>query len=175
MRMQRENRKPFFKLSPRLPVNIQKNRYYLWPERTGGVVPHPQATPISANGNSPTFYPWVGALWPRRKFMKQDGKRYPLLEEYLTLRALPMKAAFTLRDVAEIFRTSIRTIQSWIANQKLNSRDLPGRATVLPEDLENLLARPAPTRVRRPSSNGTGENQLRFGNNAGAFSEKRSV
>ena len=74
--------------------------------------------------------------------MKQEAAdHYPLLREYLSLKELPLKAAFTVRQVAQMFDVTTRSIQSWIAIGKLNTRDVPGRAKIFPVDLEELLAR----------------------------------
>ena len=74
--------------------------------------------------------------------MKSDEtNQYPLLREYLDLNGMPLKPAFTVGDVARMFEVSDRTIQSRIATGKLKMRDLPGRAKILPIDLEEMLSR----------------------------------
>jgi hypothetical protein len=65
--------------------------------------------------------------------------RYRLLEALLEERGLPLKGAYSNRDVANIFHVSIRTIQEWSRNGKLKPRTLPGRSRFLSSDLENLL------------------------------------
>ena len=69
-----------------------------------------------------------------------NQQKYPLLEELLRLRALPLKATFTNKDIAELFETSIRTIQNLVSDGKLRNRKLPGRARFLPVDLETYIA-----------------------------------
>lgn len=65
--------------------------------------------------------------------------RYPLLETVLACKGMPMKAIFTIKDLANLFNVSIRTIQSRVARGQLVPRDLPGRAKYLAVDLEKLL------------------------------------
>lgn len=66
-------------------------------------------------------------------------KNYPLLEEILAVRSLPLQAIYTNRDAAKIFDVSVRSIQSWVASASLEARDLPGRFRFLPSDLERFL------------------------------------
>jgi hypothetical protein len=74
--------------------------------------------------------------------MNSDEKdQYPLLREYLNLKGIPLKPAFTVSEVAQMFEVSSRTIQSRIARGRLKMRDLPGRAKILPIDLEEMLSR----------------------------------
>lgn len=72
--------------------------------------------------------------------LRATVNRYPLLEEILALRGLSLKPMFTTRDVAVIFGVSTRAIQLRMANGHLASRDLPGRAKCLPQDLEEFLS-----------------------------------
>lgn len=65
--------------------------------------------------------------------------RYPLLETLLALKGLSMQGTFTLRDVADLFAVSTRTIQVRIKRGDLRSRNLPGRAKFLPFDVEQFL------------------------------------
>lgn len=65
--------------------------------------------------------------------------KYPILEEILHFRGLPFKPLYTNQEVAAIFETSIRTIQEWIASGKLATRDLPGKARFLAQDIEAFL------------------------------------
>jgi len=67
--------------------------------------------------------------------MPEEKDRYPLLREFLTLKGLEMKAAFTMKDVADIFGVSTRTIQFSISTGKLKQRDVPGRAKDPPHRL----------------------------------------
>jgi hypothetical protein len=74
--------------------------------------------------------------------MKSDEThQYPLLREYLVLKGITLKPAFTVADVAKMFEVSPRTIQLRIAAGKLRKRDLPGRAKILPMGLEEVLSR----------------------------------
>ena len=66
--------------------------------------------------------------------------RYPLLEEILFHRKMPLKPMYTNRDVAGIFEVCVRAIQNWISTGRLVPRDLPGRARFLNQDLEAFLA-----------------------------------
>jgi hypothetical protein len=65
--------------------------------------------------------------------------RYPLLETILAYKGFPMKGTFTLREVADLFEVSTRTIQTKVKRGGLASRDLPGRSKFLAIDLEQLL------------------------------------
>jgi hypothetical protein len=67
--------------------------------------------------------------------------KYPLLEEMLRIKGLKLQATYTNADVASLFETSVRTIQSRTADGTLNSRKLIGRARFLPVDLEEFLAK----------------------------------
>jgi hypothetical protein len=40
--------------------------------------------------------------------------RYPLLEALLEAKELKLKGIYTIRDAAQIFGTSVRTIQDWV-------------------------------------------------------------
>ncbi len=64
---------------------------------------------------------------------------YPLLERLLAEKGLRLKGIYTVRDAAEIFSVSTRTIQDWIRAGKLHSRVLPGRGRFLSQDLELFL------------------------------------
>ena len=68
-----------------------------------------------------------------------NGSKYPLLEEILSIRNLPLQPTYTNRAVAKIFAVSIRAIQDRIASGQLIARDLPGRARFLSVDLEEFL------------------------------------
>ena len=75
------------------------------------------------------------------KYMKQDdASSYPLFRAYLSIKGLALKPAYTVHEVAGIFEVSARTIQSWVADGRLNSRNIPGRAKILPADIEALLS-----------------------------------
>jgi hypothetical protein len=68
-----------------------------------------------------------------------NESKYPLLEEILSIKGLPLRPTYTNRDVAEIFGVSIRAIQDRIASGQLLARDLPGRARFLSVDLEQFI------------------------------------
>jgi hypothetical protein len=51
-----------------------------------------------------------------------------------------LQATYTIRDLAEVFNVSVRAIQNRVASGQIPSRDLPGRAKFLSEDLETFLA-----------------------------------
>jgi len=68
-----------------------------------------------------------------------QAPKYPLLEEVLALRQIPLQAMYTIRDVAALFGVTVRAIQSRVASGQLPSRDLPGHAKFLPTDLEQFL------------------------------------
>jgi excisionase family DNA binding protein len=63
----------------------------------------------------------------------------PTLEHLLTEKGLQLKGVYTNHNAAEIFGVSPRTIQEWVRDGKLASRDLPGRGRFLSEDLELFL------------------------------------
>jgi hypothetical protein len=65
--------------------------------------------------------------------------RYPLLEEILFHRQIPLKPMYTNRDVAGIFEVCVRAIQNWISTGRLVPRELPGRWRFLSQDLEEFL------------------------------------
>ena len=67
--------------------------------------------------------------------------RYPLLESLLVPKELSLKGIYTIRDTAQIFDVSPRTLQDWIRDGKLIARQLPGRGRFLSEDLELFLQR----------------------------------
>lgn len=69
-----------------------------------------------------------------------DAPKYPLLEEVLNLRGLPLLAIFSTRDLARIFNVSARAMQNRIASGDLKPRDLPGRGKFFPSDVEGFLA-----------------------------------
>ena len=65
--------------------------------------------------------------------------RYPLLESLLIQKGFSFKGIYTIRDTAQIFDVSTRTLQEWVRDGKLVARELPGRGRVLSEDLELFL------------------------------------
>ena len=64
---------------------------------------------------------------------------FPLLHGLLAQRGMAPKGIYTNRDVAAIFSVSVRTIQDWITDHKINARHLPGRGRFLSQDLEAFL------------------------------------
>ena len=65
---------------------------------------------------------------------------FPCLSSYLELKGMPLKAAYTVHEVAAMFDVCPRTIQTWICTGRLKQRNVPGRAKTFPADLEALLA-----------------------------------
>jgi len=65
--------------------------------------------------------------------------KYPLLEAILTIKNLPLQPMYGTGGVAKIFGVSARAIQNRVSSGQLTSRDLPGHARFLPEDLEAFL------------------------------------
>jgi len=65
--------------------------------------------------------------------------KYPLLETVLAYMGLPMKGKFTVKDIADVFGVTTRTIQTRIKRGGLTSRDLPGHSKFLAMDLEQYL------------------------------------
>jgi len=70
----------------------------------------------------------------------QIASKYPLLNELLELKDKHLQATYTVREIAQLFNVSTRTIQNRVASGQIRSRDLPGRAKFLCVDLENYLA-----------------------------------
>jgi len=69
----------------------------------------------------------------------QVTTRYPLLEAVLQQKHLPLLGIYKYKDVALILGATVRTIQQWCRDGKLQRRDLPGRGKFLSEDLEAFL------------------------------------
>jgi hypothetical protein len=65
--------------------------------------------------------------------------KYPILEEILTLKGLSLQPVYTIRDIARLFSVTPRAIQNRVAAGQINSRNLPGRAKFLSEDIEAFL------------------------------------
>lgn len=83
--------------------------------------------------------------------MQQEPRKFPLLEEVLTSRGLPLKGTYSNRDLAAMFGVSIRSIQARIATGQLRPRDLPGRARFLSSDLEEYLTNSRKSHCTPPS------------------------
>lgn len=79
-----------------------------------------------------------GADW-RRVMSNSEQPKYPLLEALLAGQELTLKPMYSNREVARIFRVSVRAIQNWIVAGRLIPRELPGRWKFLPHDLEEFL------------------------------------
>ena len=75
--------------------------------------------------------------------------KYPLLQEMLDLKNLKLQATYTIRDLAQLFSVSVRSIQNRIASGQLAARDLPGRAKFFSQDLEDFLFASRKERSRR--------------------------
>jgi hypothetical protein len=67
--------------------------------------------------------------------------KYSLLRAILNLKGRSLQATYTVRDLAELFNVSVRAIQNRVASGQIPSRDLPGRAKFLSEDLETFLVK----------------------------------
>lgn len=65
--------------------------------------------------------------------------QYPLFEQILRIQNRAMQPLYSIRDIADIFHVSPRSIQNRIAAGQLVPRDLPGRARFLPRDIEEFL------------------------------------
>lgn len=73
---------------------------------------------------------------------------YPLLEQFLAIKGLPLRPTYTIQDVASLFSVSARAIHDRVASGQLLARDLPGRAKFLPVDLEEFLQQSARKRQK---------------------------
>lgn len=85
----------------------------------------------------PAELPAVLQLLPK----PNSTMKYPLLQEILQLNGRSLQATYSVRDLAELFNVSVRAIQNRVASGQIPSRDLPGRAKFLSEDLETFLAK----------------------------------
>lgn len=75
--------------------------------------------------------------------------KYPLLQEILNLKGLSLQPVYTIRDLARLFSVTPRAIQNRVAAGQIASRNLPGRAKFLSEDIEAFL-----TTSRKKVTNG---------------------
>src|ERR1700739_586038 len=73
------------------------------------------------------------------KLNNSNLSKYPLLQSLLEILDLQLQPTYSTRDIANIFRVSIKTIQNRVAAGQLVPRDLPGRGKFLPQDLEEFL------------------------------------
>ena len=71
--------------------------------------------------------------------MTSSTTKYPFLEEILAIKNLPLQPTYTTGNVAVIFGVSARAIQNRVVSGQLMSRDLPGRARFLNQDIEAFL------------------------------------
>ena len=71
--------------------------------------------------------------------MTNSDTKFPLLQEILAIKNLPLQPTYTVRNFAEIFGVTSRAIQNRIASGQLVTRDLPGRAKFLSQDIEDFL------------------------------------
>lgn len=76
---------------------------------------------------------------------------YPLLQEILGIKNLPLQPTYTIRDLARLLTVSVRTIQNRVASGQIHARDLPGRAKFLPQEIEQFLSAGKKVRARRAS------------------------
>jgi hypothetical protein len=67
------------------------------------------------------------------------AKKFPILTEILAIQQLPLRATYTIGDVARLFGVTQRAIHNRVASGQLSARDLPGRARFLSEDIEAFL------------------------------------
>lgn len=59
----------------------------------------------------------------------------------LAIQEMILRPAYTIPEVANLFRVSVRTIQDRIARGLIIVRNVPGRAGILPADLEAVFTR----------------------------------
>ena len=76
---------------------------------------------------------------PRRVTLTNSDMKFPLLQEILAIKNLPLQPMYSIRNIAAIFGVSARAIQNRVASGQLNPRDLPGRARFLNQDVEDFL------------------------------------
>ena len=70
----------------------------------------------------------------------EQAPRFPLLEQLATFRDLPLLPIYKIHDAAVLLGASVRTLNDWIRDGRLPTRELPGRGRFLPQDLEDFLA-----------------------------------
>lgn len=69
-----------------------------------------------------------------------EQNTYPLLEQILKVLSLPLQPLYSTRDLARIFKVTVRAIQHRIEAGRLIPRDLPGHSKFLAQDIEDFLA-----------------------------------
>lgn len=70
---------------------------------------------------------------------ESKAAKHSLLEELVVAQGLSLQPMYTNHDVAKIFGVDVRTIQNWVASDRLQARDLPGRWRFLSQDLEEFI------------------------------------
>lgn len=71
--------------------------------------------------------------------MNSSITKYPLLEEILAIKGLPLQPTYSIRNIAIIFDVTPRAIQNRVASGQLIARDLHGRARFLNQDIETFI------------------------------------
>jgi hypothetical protein len=71
--------------------------------------------------------------------LTNSDSKFPLLQEILTIKNLPLQPMYSVHSIAEIFGVTPRAIQNRVASGQLVPRDLPGRARFLNQDIEAFL------------------------------------
>lgn len=71
--------------------------------------------------------------------IQPEPTKYPLLEAILAISNQPLKATYSIRDLADIFGVSPRAIQHRVKSGQLTPRNLPGRAKFLNQDVEAFI------------------------------------
>jgi hypothetical protein len=66
--------------------------------------------------------------------------KYPLLQELLEHKDRRLQATYTIHDLAQLFNVSVRAIQNRVASGQIPTRDLPGHARFLSQDVESFLS-----------------------------------
>jgi hypothetical protein len=82
-----------------------------------------------------------------------DASRFPLLDSLLKARGRQRQAIYNVKDIADIFEVSVRTINDWFREGKFVPRDLPGRGRALSEDLEDLVQSSRGRKTRKNEKN----------------------
>lgn len=94
----------------------------------------PRAMTRAEPGRAPNFSP------PNSEGrLTNSDMTFPLLQQILAIKNLPLQPTYTIRNIAVIFGVSPRAIQNRVASGQLVPRDLPGRAKFLNQDVEDFL------------------------------------
>jgi len=75
--------------------------------------------------------------------MQEDSDQYKTLREWAAFHNLPLKPAYTVTEVARMFDVSKRTVQQWVADGLIETRNVPGRSKIFASHLEEILSKPA--------------------------------